>query len=225
MVVGRPAGHGAADGAGGGRGDDRGEDLHAPPERLEAQDLPALLGGELGELRVGVHGDGMADGAQHRHVGGGVGVGVGGGEVEAVALGELSHAQRLALAVAEGTVEAAGVRPVALLQAAARGAVEAEHVGEHVGRPLRGRGADVDGPARVLVVVGRLQHRRVQPRQHAGQHAGREALRSRTRRPRSHSPRRSLSSSVSASVAPRRRNWRFAHASAAIWRRVRSPAR
>ena len=55
-------------------------------------------------------------------------------------------------------------------------AVEAQHVGQHVGHLLRGGGADVDGAARVLVGVGHVEHLGIQPGEHAGQHLGRQAL-------------------------------------------------
>ena len=65
--------------------EDRGAGLEPPPERLEAQDLPALLARDAREHRVGVDRDGMADRAQHRQVGLGVRVRPRRGEVDALA--------------------------------------------------------------------------------------------------------------------------------------------
>ena len=126
------------------------------------------------------------------------------------AAGQLAHRHGLALAVGEGPGGAAGVAPVDDLRARAERAVEAQHVGQHLGHLLRGRRADVDGAPRVLVGVGHLEHLRVQARQHAGQHlrapgaagrprAGREIISPTSRRTRS----------VAWSVEPRRRNLTF----------------
>ena len=168
--------HDGAETAERGGGAERDEHLQAPPEVVEAQDLPALAGGDAGEVGVGIDDDGVPDGAQHRQVGLGVGVGVGGGEVDALARGELAQRVDLALAVVEGPGGAAGVAAFDDLQARADAAVEGEHVGEQVGHLLGGGGDDVDGLAGVLVAVGALEHLRVQAREHAGEHARGHAL-------------------------------------------------
>ena len=168
--------HDAAETGERGAGGERDGDLQTPPEAVEAQDLPALRGGDAGKLGVGVDDHRVPDGAQHRQVGLGVGVGKGGGEVDPLPRGELAQREHLALAVVEGPVGAAGVAAVAHLQARADATVEDEHVGEQVGHLLRGGGDDVDGPPRILVGVGALEHLRVQPRQHPGEHARRHAL-------------------------------------------------
>ena len=89
---------------------------------------------------------------------------------------QLAHRHGLALAVGEGPGGAPGVAAVDDLRARAERAVEAQHVGEHLGHLLRGGRADVDRAPGVLVGVGDLEHLRVQARQHAGQHLGRQAL-------------------------------------------------
>src|SRR5690242_13687370 len=58
---------GAEAGDGGEEGDGEGDEAAA--EALEAERLPALLSGDRRQRRVGVDGDGVADGAQHRQVG------------------------------------------------------------------------------------------------------------------------------------------------------------
>src|SRR5436190_6925946 len=112
----------------------------------------------------------MADGAQHRQVARAVRVGPRLGEVDAALRSQLAHPHRLALAVAERPVEAPGVEAVALLELRARRAVEEQDVGEHLGGPLRRRRDDEHRAPGVLMLVGGLEHLRVQPRQDARQH-------------------------------------------------------
>ena len=72
----------------------------------------------------------------------------------------------------------------------------------------------------VLVLVGDLEHLRVQARQHAGEHLAATAARGRARAgPSIISPTRSRTSSVASSVEPRRRKRTFSHASPASRRR------
>ena len=73
-------------------------------------------------------------------------------------------------------MRAAGVDAVADLRARADAAVEAEHVREHLGQLVRGRRADVDLAAGVLVLPGDLQHLRVDARQDAREHRRAEPL-------------------------------------------------
>src|SRR5580704_18572365 len=82
-------------------GGERHRDLQAAPEVVEAQNLPALLGGDAGKLGVGVDDHGVPDGAQHRQVGLRVGVGKRSSEVDALPCGKFAQREHLALAVVE----------------------------------------------------------------------------------------------------------------------------
>jgi alkylation response protein AidB-like acyl-CoA dehydrogenase len=90
-------------------------DLQPATERLEAHDVPALLLGDPGQLLVGVDHHRVADRAQHREVRRAVAVGPRRRQVQPVALGDLAHADRLAVAVAERSLELPRVEHVALL--------------------------------------------------------------------------------------------------------------
>ena len=142
-----------------------------------------------------------------------------------LARGQLADRLRLALAVGERPALAAGVRAVDDLGDAADRAVEGEHDRHQLGDLLRGGGADEDRPAGVLVLVGDLEHLRVQARA-----ARRRAPRARAAAgrapscPASASPMRSLSASVRSSVDPFRRKRMFSQASRASWRRLSMPA-
>ena len=153
-----------------------GGDAQLAAEALEAQRLPALVAGHACQLLVRVDGHGMPDEAEHRQVGLRIAVGVAGGEVDLLALGQLADRLRLALAVVERAALAAGVDAVDDLGDAADRAVEGQDDRQQLRHLLRGRGADEDRPARVLMLVGQLEHARVQARQDAGQHGRREPL-------------------------------------------------
>ena len=117
----------------------------------------------------------MADQPQERKVGLRVRVGVGRIEVDALALGQLAHRLRLALAIDERAVDAAGIGPVDDLGPGADRAVEAQHDGEDLRQLRRRRGADVERAPGVLVVVGDPQHLVVNARQDSREHVGAEA--------------------------------------------------
>ena len=135
---------------------------------------------------------------------------VGRGQVDALARGQLADRLRLALAVVERAALAAGVDAVDDLGDAADRAVEREHDRHQLGHLLRGRGADEDRAALVLMRVGELEHARIQAREHAGEHACRRAAGGRApSRPRASSPTRSRTASVALSVEPLRRNLTF----------------
>ena len=82
-------------------------------------------------------------------------------------------------------------------------------MGEQVGHLLRGGGDDVDGPARVLMGVGALEHLRIQARQHPGEHARRETLQVAHRHAGDHLPDALAHLVGPSSVEPRRRKRRF----------------
>ncbi len=177
---GRPRARGecrAADATRRGRHCKRSRGLEPAAEALEPEDLPSLLAGHSAELLVGVHGDGVTDGTQHRQVRFRVGVRIGGGEINALADGELADGNRLSLAVGEHAAGAARVDAVMDLgDARADRAVEGEHVGKHLGQLLRSCGDDVGPSPRVLMLVGDGQHLRVQARQDPRQDVRAEPL-------------------------------------------------
>ena len=78
----------------------------------------------------------MADRAQHRQVGRRVGVGPRLAEVDALAAGDLADRFRLAIAVRERAVGAAGVDTAAHFGARADAAVEHEHGRQQLGNLL-----------------------------------------------------------------------------------------
>ena len=180
------------------------------------------------QLAVGVDHDGVTDDLEHRQIGLRVRVGVALGQIDPLALGELPNRLGLLAAVDEQALGLAGVHPVddARRTATRSPPSNASTWASICASSPRRRGDDVDPPARVLVLVGDLEHLRVEPRQHPGEDVGPEALE--VARPAfrpASAEMRSRSAWVSASVEPRSRNRRFATASATSCRRLISPRR
>src|SRR5207342_3295230 len=86
-----------------GRGDlwrrlrDRADALPQPDRPAEVAHLPTSLGGDLAQVAVGVHGNGVADRLQHRDVADRVGVGVRLREVDALLRRDLADGLGLPL--------------------------------------------------------------------------------------------------------------------------------
>jgi hypothetical protein len=64
------------------------------------------------ELSVGIHRHRVTNGLEHREIARRIAVGVALGQVVALPVGDLAHGLHLALAVAEGSIEFAGVHTV-----------------------------------------------------------------------------------------------------------------
>src|ERR671915_1548770 len=151
-------------------------DLDDRAEAIEAHDPPTFGARHLLERGVRVHGHRVADRPHHRQVGLRIRVRERLGQVDPLAGRDLADRLRLALAVCERAGGTAGVHAVAHLRAHPDPAVEHQHVGEHLGELLRGRGDDIGRAARVLVRVGLAQHVLVEQRQDPGEHVRSEPL-------------------------------------------------